>query len=157
MRSPLITGKLSIELGCSRYYCLLLVSLYCLPTVVLLRLEVGYWVTLFIGLALLISLIQELCTHVFRNSAGAVIGVECQHGVWWLTFINKDRSRFTRAENVVVLDWLVILNFRDGKTSDVALPILFDSLSESDFRHLRAYLNMKLDHPKVGGINIVST
>jgi hypothetical protein len=157
MRSPLITGKLSIGLGRSKSYCLLLGSLYCLSAVVLLRLEIGFWVTLFIGLSLLTSLFHELCIHVLRNSARAVIGVECEHGVWWLTFMNKDRSRFTRVENVVVLDWLVILNFRDSKAGDIALPILFDSLSERDFRHLRAYLNMKLDHPKVGGINMVST
>lgn len=157
MQSPLITGKLSIGLGRSRYYCLLLVALYCLPAVVLWWLEIGYWLTLFIGLSLVISLVCELCTHGLRNSALAVIGIECQHGVWWLTLMNKDRKRFTLAQNVVVLDWLVILNFRDGKAGNIALPILFDSVPEQSFRHLRAYLNMKLDHPKVGGINMVST
>lgn len=157
MQSPLVTEKLSVVLGCSRYYCLLLVSLYCLPAFVLWWLEVGHWVTLFIGLSLVSSLIHELCAHGLRSSALAVIKIECQYGVWWLTFTNKERKRFVGAKSVVVLDWLVILNFRDGQAGDIALPILFDSVPEQSFRHLRAYLNMKLDQPKVGGINIVST
>jgi len=162
MQSPLTTGKLSVSPGFSGCYCLLLAALYLLVAYVVLRLNIGFWLMLFLMFALVLSFAHELCTQGFRVSSNAITEVECQHGNWLVRYRNKTNRRFERVENVVVLEWLVVLIFRDGLGGKTSIPIFIDSLSAREFRHLRGYLNLKLDHqlkpyPKVGGIRIVST
>ena len=162
MPSPLNTGRLSFEPGRSVLHCSLLAILYLMAAYIVIWLKLQFWLTLFVALALLISFFHEACTHGLRVSKNAIAAVECQHGAWLIRYRNARVRRFERVESVVVLDWLVVLNFRHSLTEKVSIPVFTDSLPLRDFRHLRGYLNLRLDcqdkvYPKLGGTNTVST
>ena len=112
MPSPLNTGKLSVEPQGSVFHCLLLAILYLLVAYIVIWLKLEFWLTLFLVLALLISFFDETCTHGLRVSKNAIAAVECEHGAWLIRYRNGTNRRFERVESAVVLDWLVVLNFR---------------------------------------------
>jgi len=145
LTTPLTTGKLKICPGRSWCHCIFLLFVYFVPVLALLWLDLDPWMTFFVMFCLVVSLWHEVSTHGLRSHGQAVKGLECDQGVWVLTFQNRDVQRFSNSTSVVVLDWLVILNFRDKSAGKIYLPIFIDSLPARDFRHLRAYLNLKLD------------
>ena len=145
MQSPLTTGKLSVAPGPSKLYGFLLFLLYALSGYVVWWLDLDYWVTFFVGLAFLVSFTHELRTHGLRLTSDAVTKVECQQGAWLITYRRKNTRHFAAVENLVVLEWLVILRFKDQLGTRTSVPIFVDSLSEQAFRQLRGYLNLKLD------------
>ena len=162
MPSPLNTGKLSVEPQGSVFHCLLLAILYLLVAYIVIWLKLEFWLTLFLALAMLISFFDEICTHGLRVSKNAIAAVECEHGAWLIRYRNGSIGRFERVESVVILDWLVVMNFRHSLIEKVSIPVFTDSLPVQDFRHLRGYLNLRLDcqdkvYPKLGGTNTVST
>ena len=162
MPSPLNTGRLSVEPQGSVLHCLLLAILYLLVAYIVIWLKLEFWLTLFLALALLISFFDEICTHGRRVSKNAIAAVECEHGAWLIRYRNGTNRRFERVESAVVLDWLVVLNFRHSLIEKISIPVFTDSLPVQDFRHLRGYLNLRLDcqdkvYPKLGGTNTVST
>ncbi len=146
MQSPLNTGRLSIQLHGSRFYCALLATLYLIVAYIVFWLKLEFWLTLFVILAFSISLFDEIRTHGLRVSKNAIAAFECQHGMWSVRYQNKTVRRFARVESAVVLSWLVVLNFRTGMTDKISIPVFAGSLPSKDFRHLRAYLNLKMDY-----------
>ena len=145
MPSPLNTGRLSFEPGRSVLHCSLLAILYLMAAYIVIWLKLQFWLTLFVALALLISFLHEACTHGLRVSKNAIAAVECQHGAWLIRYRNARVRRFERVESVVVLDWLVVLKFRHSLIDKISIPVFIDSLPMREFRHLRGYLNLKLD------------
>jgi len=110
---------------------------------VLFFLPLEYWMQLLALLAVMVSLIQALCTHVFRTNDAAIKSAEWgSKGEWVLLTANGNKVAAQLQVSSYVQPWIIILNFSMSRFRRRSLILLPDTVDPELLRCLRVRLKL---------------
>lgn len=140
--------RLEFAIFPSRAHCILLALVHALALVALALSGVEVWLAGALGLAVVSSFAWSLRRYGLLKDPHSVMRLALAEGEFRLTLRSGETVTANLESNVVVLGWLVVLNFRQqGARFPVAL--FSDSADADALRQLRVLL--KFGYPKRGG------
>ncbi len=134
--------QVDIDLGVSRLY-LMAITGVCLTALGgLITAGLAPAFTAALSLAVLLSSVDAARQHGFRTGNLAVTRVVCDDSSWHLWLASGLSVRVQCRGDIVVLRWLVVLNFVDEKSTRIAVVVLPDATGGQAFRRLKVFLRL---------------
>jgi len=132
--------RLSLALRPSLIHCVVIsiVHLVALAGIFLTQLDLHY--KLAFCLAVLASLTYWVNRFGFLHHPLSVIGVDFVRERWMLSLKSGEQIEVQLESPIVVLSFLIVLNFRDTRGRKFPLTILSGSIGPEEARHSRIFL-----------------
>ena len=93
--------------------------------------------------AVISSLIFTMYRFILLKSANAVIGVRYRQPVWQLQLRSGNKIPVTLTGEVVVTNFLIVMNYADRKGRRYPVPLFTDSVDAEQHRLGRVFFRMR--------------
>ena len=94
------------------------------------------------GLAIAASLAFSFSRYVLLRDGQSVIAISYRHPLWKLELRSGEVVPVTLAGQVVVVSYLLVMNFDDGRGRRFPVPLFVDAASREQHRKARVFFRM---------------
>lgn len=134
--------RLYVEIGPSRYYCLLCLLIHLFAFAALWISGLSWYFVAGFGMALVASLVHHLLLNGLLADSESVIAIQCDNGAWYLKIRDSGWVSVWIDAHVTLTRYLVVMNFRDQGGRRYSVALLPDSTSLDDFRRTKVLLRL---------------
>lgn len=131
---------LELALRPSKWHCLLLSVVHLLALVALALAGLAPILAIAVGAVVVISFVHSLRRFGLLRDRRSVVRVTWHEGRWQLVLGAGTIMPVDLSATLVVLGWLIVVNFRDAAGTRYPVVLLPDSTSADEFRRLRVLL-----------------
>lgn len=135
-------GQIDVHLVPSVWHRLLLTLVHLLAIVALFLSRLEPWLLVAMICAVLASLIYSFVRFGQLRAADSVVHLSFHDEAWQILLRSGRILQVTPESSVVVLGWLVVINFRDEDRKRYPVTLLPDSTGEDEFRRLKVLLKL---------------
>lgn len=134
--------QVDVSLGPSRLYLLAMTVVGAGALGGLIFADLTGLMTLALALAVCVSAVDATCQHGFRTGERAVTRIVYSESGWRLWLTRGEPLQARCHGDIVVLRWLVVLNFVDEAGVRRAVVVLPDTMNAEAFRRLKVFLRL---------------
>jgi hypothetical protein len=139
---------LQVNIHPSRYFLGFILLTHMGAMLLLLALPVQWWALLLIEVCLIASFVHSVKKHIVRSNPNTIVKVWVDDQNKWFCLQRKGETlAVTLKGDSVASGWLVILNLETmvpdakSKTKKVTVLVFPDSVTKTEYRRLKAWMN----------------
>lgn len=133
-------GQIDVHLVPSVWHRLLLVAVHGLAIVALLLAQLETWLLVAMILAVLASFTYSFLRFGQLRAPDSVVHLSYGGDAWQILLRSGRMLQVSPESTIVVLGWLVVINFRDEARKHFPVALLPDSTGADEFRRLKVLL-----------------